>query len=194
MSDYTSSLPFGAAVLASALAIGAPIAAHAAPAVSDSDTAQARAKIVTPIAIVNTQSLEFGTVIQDGSIDGTMTVHASGAVPTYASVYDGAGPDSPHPAKFTVYGYYGWFYSIELPPGSILLDDGNGNTLEVSDFNVTTPDVAVSLPLVDVALYGFAPAVGLTTDEFQVGATLSVPAATPPGSYAGTFDVTVNKE
>lgn len=85
-------------------------------------------------------------------------------------------------SQSTVTGTEGSTYSITLPTdGVIFLTDDNSNTMAVNSF-VSNP--AATSESTGLLLAG--------SQNIYIGATLSVSSDQPPGSYSGTFNVTVD--
>jgi hypothetical protein len=162
--------------LASGLAaIG--MSAQAAPTAS----ANASATIISPIAITKTSDLVFGNLAV-GAVGGNVAVSTadvvtiSGAGTTVAQPVGNTG--SPAAAVFGVAGEAGLTYAITLPAdGAVTITDGASNTMQVNGF-VSNPGTTGTLS-----------AGG--TDTLKVGATLAVGNNQVPGTYTGTFSVTV---
>ena len=136
-------------------------------------SANATARIITPIAITNTQGLAFGNIASSAAI-GTVTV-------TPAGVRTGTGGVTPsaigtfNNAIYTATGENNATYSITLP-SSINITSGS-NTMVVNSFTSTpTPTGLLN---------------GSGTQTINVGATLNVGANQATGNYAGTYDVTI---
>jgi hypothetical protein len=134
---------------------------------------EANATIIAPIAISNSDALDFGDVVPGTSL-GTVVMATAGTRSatggtTLGSVNVGGAAD------FTVTGADGYAYSITLP-SSITLSDGGVNTMSVDTFT--------SNPSGTGTLTGGSQALA-------VGATLHVGANQVAGSYSGSFDVTV---
>ena len=135
-------------------------------------TANATARIITPISISKTADLNFGDVVASGSL-GTVVLSTAGARSTTggASLGNGAAVTA---AAFTVNGQASATYAITLPASATVTSAGN--TMTVNAFN--------SNPSGTGTLTG-------GTQNLLVGATLNVGASQATGTYSGTFDVTV---
>jgi hypothetical protein len=139
---------------------------------TQSQSAQAKAKIITPITLVNTgsQSLDFGT-ITTGSGSSVIVVDAV-ASPTKTVLSGDAHiivSSTQTAAKFTVGGQSGTAYTIALPT-TATITGGVGVDLTVSNFTCSN---------------GTSGTIG-TNDLFYVGGSLTVPT-----DYTGTFNVIV---
>ncbi|MDD2286050.1 MAG: DUF4402 domain-containing protein [Paludibacter sp.] len=153
-------------------------------------TAGAGAKIIAPLSIENTQSLEFGNIVAS-STGGTVTVAPGDA--TTAS-YDGvAAPvglaNTIQSAKFTVYGETGANYSITIKDGA----DGTGEADKVTLSNGVDNIMVVDLLQNKEATSNV---ISATPDDnvIFVGGTLHVGGGQASGAYTGTFNVTVAYE
>lgn len=128
----------------------------------------------TPISIVVTQNMAFGTLAPDVLISGTAVIDPSTGIKTITGgVFDFGGVHNP--AIFAVAGKKNTAFTITLP-GAITLDSG-GNSMTLNTF---TSNPAV----------GLLDSAGAAT--ITVGATLQVGANQATGSYTGLFDITVN--
>jgi hypothetical protein len=143
---------------------------------SKSIAASSKARVVTPISLVNTdnQGLDFGK-IAIGNTDSKVVVSATATVEADVSSGDAAVITSSvqTAAKFTVSGEAEMAYTITLPE-SMTVAYGS-NTLTIDNFTCSN---------------GTGGTIG-TDDLFYIGAELSVPLDAVPGSYQGTFTVTV---
>lgn len=82
-------------------------------------------------------------------------------------------------ARFNVTGDFGKTYVITLP-ATAALSDGNNHSMAINEFSS-------SLGVTGTLSLG-------GTQSLSVGATLTVSAAQQPGSYTGSFAVTINYE
>lgn len=135
-------------------------------------SANAFAKVITPIAITKTADLNFGTIISGPA--GTVTVTPAGV-----ETASGASVLNPNPnvsaAQFNVTGEPSTAYSISLPT-SITISNGS-QTMTVDNFSSNpTPSGLLS---------------GLGSQALQVGGRLNVLTNQATGSYSGVFSVTV---
>ena len=140
---------------------------------SANTTANATARIITPISIAKTADLNFGDVVSSG-VAGTVAVDVAGARTSAggASLGNGTGVTA---AAFTVSGQGSATYAITLPASAVITSGPNNMT--VNGF--------VSNP----AGTGTLSAGG--SQALAVGGTLQVGVAQATGSYTGTFSVTV---
>ncbi|MFQ5618409.1 MAG: DUF4402 domain-containing protein [Rhodospirillales bacterium] len=129
------------------------------------------ATILEPISISSSADLDFGTMLTTGTA-GTVTVTPAGA---RSSVNVDLFGGIPSAASFDVTGEPGAAYAITLPSSATLTSGGNTMTVDTYTHDA-----------------GAAPTLPGGSDTFNVGATLNVGGAQAPGTYSGTFDVTVN--
>lgn len=162
-----------------AIAILVPMFMNAANTPIDKTiSVDAKAKIITPITLVNTssQSLDFGT-ITPGSLISVIIVDAVES-PT-KNVFSGdayiISSSTQTAAKFTIGGQSSYAYTIELP-STTTINGGVGNDLTI--FNITCSN-------------GLGGSIG-TNNTFYVGGSLIVPSDAVATNYSGTFDVTVS--
>jgi hypothetical protein len=162
------------------------------------------ARIIQPLALQNVSPINFGTLIEPGSGTGSATMDVSGIGPvtgptpqpptTAGGVFallqgstDAIHTSPRGPATFYAYGEPNFTIAITLPPDGVFLISRMGNPsdkLHVDNFhhnNVGTAQLIKALPTDQVGVLWFV-----------VGATVTVPAATPTGWYDGTFTVSVN--
>ena len=140
-----------------------------------SATANATAFIAAPLTIIKVTDLQFGGFIS--GIGGTVTVAAAGTrvsagpVPLANSLYPvGA-------ASFSLTGSPNYVYTITLPGPTVLAGPAGSN------MNVT---VFASNPS------GTGTLTAGGTSTLTVGGTLTLSGNQAPGSYTGTFSITVS--
>lgn len=125
----------------------------------------------------NTGALSFGSFTAGAG--GSVTVSPAGARSKSGSVILVNQGGSAAAAQFTVSGTSNALYDITLPAdGTVFLSDGAAGSMAVNGFT-SSPSVSGMLS-------------GGGTQTLTVGATLSVGNAQTPGSYSGSFNVTVN--
>jgi hypothetical protein len=132
--------------------------------------ANASARVIAAITLSSPIGLNFGDVVAGASL-GTVSVDFGGARTAGGGTTLGSGTGV-SAAVFNVSGFGGATYVIQLPSSPIAL-----GTMTVDTF-IGSKGLASTLT-----------AGG--TDSFTVGATLHVAASQAPGSYSGTFPVTV---
>ena len=158
-----------ATICAAALAYAAPGAA--APAAM---TGGGSATIVSPLSVVKTADLDFGTLVA-GATSGSVTINPTSGVRSVAGGTSAAG-GSPQPATFVANGVINRVYIVSLPAGATL-SNGAGSTMAITNFILDGPTLQ---------LFGTG---GIAT--VKVGGVLAVGANQVPGDYAGTFTVTL---
>lgn len=135
--------------------------------------ATAATNIVTPIALSNTASMNFGNVVASAAGGTVVLATNAGLTPTGVTLLSGVTATA---AEFTVTGDAGFTYYVTLPGNTdVVLAKSGATSMALTDFTENSTG----------ALTG-------GTETFQVGATLHVGAAQTAGAYVSTgFDVTV---
>ena len=149
----------------------------ACPASAGTVSATTQATIVTPLSLVNTDTLRFGAIIPSAAA-GTVTIDpfteartTTGGVTAYGGTVTAG--------KFTGLADGITHLKIDVPNGSITLTRvGGGATMLVDNFDINGNK------------NNWVPTGTLYT--FNVGARLRVNANQMPGTYTGTYSVTVN--
>ncbi|RZK47662.1 MAG: DUF4402 domain-containing protein [Pedobacter sp.] len=142
-------------------------------------TATATATIVTPISIANVSNMSFGNISVQASNGGTVELDPAGARTRTAGVTLPGTPGTVSAATFTVTGTGGYTYAIILPTTVTLTRASGTETMDITSF-VSNPS-------------GVGLLSGGGTQDFSVGATLTVAAGQAAGVYtSNNFDVTVN--
>lgn len=138
-------------------------------------TANSSATIVQPIAISTGANLEFGKVAAGtgASVVRISTAGARSLVSGDATLVSGGTVQA---ASFNVTGEPSQGYDITLPVSITVASGADNMTVD------TFVDSASGSSTLD----------GTGNDTFTVGADLTVGAGQNPGSYTGTFNVTVN--
>ena len=149
-----------------------PAAASAAPVSMGSQTEVA---VLSPLTVLKRADLDFGTLVVSGAGIAIVDPVGGGLTTTGAVVKAGT---AAHPARFTSTGSKNAVVQIRLPKNPITLTRAGG-----------TETVTVSTWTQDGATTRHIPA--NETFDFYVGATVTVAATQAPGTYNGTFDVTV---
>lgn len=155
-----------------ALLTATPAFAQAGPVASDS--ADAQATVIAPIAVANSAALNFGNVI---AVAGTVSVDAAGGLSGNSAPLSGTGSA----AKFTVTGEAGYAYTATLPSGTVTLTKaGGGATMSAAiriDGSTATDGLTKAGSLVGGA------------DEVSVIGALTVGASQATGTYEGSFNL-----
>ena len=131
--------------------------------------------MLSPLAVVSTQDLDFGTILP-GIAAGTVTINPNSGNATAAGGATLAG-GTPQRAEFTAVGQNNILAISTLGPSPVLTN-GTGGTM------ATTLTMGGGL----LGIFNF-PGSGIR--KFRVGGTLSVGASQPDGLYTGTFTLTV---
>lgn len=163
------------ALLVSAAAAGLIVATPAFAQAGPSATAQgvtADATIVQPIAVNQTQGLNFGSIAAEA---GTVTVTAAGASSSSPGMLvPGATPAA---GIFAVTGEPGLSYTNTVDAHATLTNTADSTATMVADLTPSAAGGTLS-----------SPGGG---DTFNVGGVLHVAAGQKPGSYHGSYNVSV---
>jgi hypothetical protein len=159
-------------LFASALPVAAGFAAS--PAYADTEAAQSRITVVAPLTLIKSDDLQFGSILSGAA--GTVTISATtgartntgGAIPV------GAGFQR---AEFAGMAQLGLITTISIPATTTLNRIGGGASMPTT------------LVLEGSSTRLFT---GNAIQFFRVGGTLTVSANKLPGTYQGTFTMTVN--
>ncbi len=167
----------------SAVATMAMLAA-ATPVHADQATADAQIAIVRPLEFIRVENLDFGRVIR-GSTAGTVTIAPDGTRTRTGGVTL-IGTDF-QPAEFAGMGTNNQRVDISLGANSIFVT-GPGAPMRVRTFVIGSTPTAIltTTPL----RFRINSPTGIFI--FPVGATLEVGANQVPGTYSGTWTVTLN--
>lgn len=171
-------MQFGAAAVSVAAAFACD------PAYADTKQGDAEVTIVRPLSFVIDDNLDFGSLIP-GTVAGTVTMAPTGArTATNGIVLVGGGHK---PATFAGQGIFNQRVDISLGANSIFIN-GPGPRMRVRTFVVGSTPTAVltTAPL----RFRIAAASGIFA--FPIGATLEVGANQAPGTYSGTWSITLN--
>ena len=138
--------------------------------------AEAEAVILRPLSLLKKDDLDFGSLIST-AVAGTATLNPyTGVVTTTGGVTPAAG--TTQPALFIGAGSRRMPAIIRLPRNPITITRISGTeTMTVSDWTLDGNSTRIIN-----ANQAF---------EFRVGARLNIAANQAPGTYVGTFDVTV---
>lgn len=140
---------------------------------TSSTTANATARIITPISITKSTDLNFGDVVPTAS-SGTVVVTPAGARSATGGATLGSS-SSVSAASFTVAGQANAAYTVTLPSSATITSGANSMT--VNTFT-STPSGTGNLG-------------AGASQTLSVGATLQVGANQAIGTYTGTFSVSV---
>lgn len=167
-------------LLAGAAAIAATAVASSAFAQNTANaSANASVTIISPITITHTggTDLSFGRYVMTAAgVGGSITVGPAGTVTASSGVTAVPGANSTvTAATFKVGGQVGQAYNIALSSSGTLSDTG-GDTMTIGTLT-SNPSGSSTL--------------ASNADPLAVGATLTVPADAPAGTYTGTVTATV---
>jgi hypothetical protein len=158
--------------LLAAAAFAGTIALSSSAAMAGSATGHASATILPAITVTENTQINFGKVAVDSSAQ-CVVISAAGAV-TCPSQYTCTG--SPTAGAFTATGQASTAVTLSFSTGDTLT--GPGTAMGLGSFTNNA---------------GGSPSIGAGgTLAFAVGASLAVGANQTPGSYTGTYTVTVN--
>jgi hypothetical protein len=169
--------------------IGSAVTAYAAlafsaPALADSKTADAQIAVVRPLEFIQVENLEFGRVIR-GTTASTVTIAPDGTRTKVGSVIL-VGSDH-QPARFAGMGTFNQRVDISLGANQIFIT-GPGAPMRVHTFIVGSTPTAIQLST-SPRRFRIGSASGIF--NFPVGATLDVGANQTPGTYTGTWTITL---
>lgn len=171
-----------AAILAVCALVPLPAAAQ------DSQTAEARAFLVTPLSFVKETDLDFGVIIPSDS-DGTVFMDSTGAVTTTNGVIVQTGTQQP--ARFWGYGEFNQRVLINIDANTYLLTRVGGTETMLYD-QVTIGSRPPILITTNPRRFRIANPDGYFA--FTIAGRLQVAADQAPGVYEGEFTVTLEYE
>lgn len=156
----------------------------AVPAHADTEVANAEITVVRPLSFVIDNNLDFGTLIP-GTVAGTVVMAPTGVrTANNGIVLVGAGHT---PATFAGQGTNNQRVDVSIGSNSIFIT-GPGTQMRVRDFIMGSTPTAVLTTT--PRRFRINSATGIFT--FPIGATLEVGANQAPGTYTGTWSVTLN--
>lgn len=147
------------------------------------ESTAASAVIITPITITETAPLHFGVMSVLSGTAGTCILSTTGVRTATAGVNLSAQAPLATNAAYTVGGAINTTYAITLPVTSVVTNGTPAEDMTISTWLARSDAAGADGPAGTLSATG--------ADTFTVGATLTVAAAQPPGTYTGTFDVTV---
>jgi spore coat protein U-like protein len=166
------------------LALFLSTAIHAQTAPAPSITAHATAQIAAPLQIQCT-GMQFGSLVATSTATSvTLPPDGSPALDPSGILLPG-GSQNQKASNCSVSGDVAATYNVSLP-SSVNLTDGSGHAMMLNTFAVSGD--GDSNPLTRLLRND---GTGLGIDTFGVGAKVNVGANQPPGTYNGTFVVTV---
>ena len=159
--------------------------AAASPALAQTSTqGQADAIVLRPLSFFKVNDLDFGSIIASGSA-GTVRLAPDGTrTRTGGATLAGNGGE---PASFAGLGTPNRQVNISLGSNTIWIT-GPGPRMRVRDFEIGSTPTAI----LSTTPTRFTIASALGNYNFPVGATLEVGANQTPGTYSGTFTITLN--
>lgn len=158
-----------------AIAAGLLLAVQAMPANAATQSGRANAVTLRPLSIVNTDDLDFGTILR-GAAAGTVVINPSTGARTTTGGVTAAG-GTPRPAQFYSYATGNQLLQVTRGPLPVLNRVGGGATMNVTQLTLNGP------------VTRFIGPAGVL--DLRVGGTLAVAANQLDGDYAGIFAITV---
>ena len=154
------------------------------PLSAETDTAEAEVLLVTPLSLINDGNLNFGRIVSSNA-PGTVTVSPSNAVSSSGGATPISGTSN---ARFYGYGSYNGIVALWLSQNQIqIVRSGGSETMTVRNFTIgSTPPTTLST---NPRYFRIGAVSGFFS--FTIGGTLDVSANQEPGSYIGTFNVTI---
>lgn len=138
-----------------------------------SATGTATAEVLSTLTVTNTADLQFGQIA--ANTGGTVSVNADLSVASSGALIS---TGTRAPAAFDVTGAPNAMVIVTLPAAAVdLTRSGGTETMSLGGFN-TDPNGAFQLD-------------GAGAASFAVGGTLTVGSGQVPGTYSGTFSVSV---
>ena len=148
-----------------------------------SQTTDAKAEVITPITLVKSGELDFGKIAIAPGSTGTVVISSDGATRTATGNASTISTAFAFPT-YTVGGAISLGYTITVPAISV--------TTTATGTGSKTMTIAPSSKSTSVGVGTAGTLSGTGADTFTVGGTLSMAADQVPGSYTGTFAVSVN--
>jgi hypothetical protein len=169
MKNFAKIAVLAATVFAAAPAVAAPVGVTGAP-------PSATARIIRPLSLTSTGSLNFGTIVLNG-VTANRTVSLSAAnVLTCGGTTELQCSGTTSVPTYNVRGTNGQVVTI-IKAASNLTNANDGTTLSM------TPLGAASVTLTNSGAPGF---------DFNIGGSIVIGTATTDGVYSGTVDVQVD--
>lgn len=142
----------------------------------------AGAIVINGLSVIKKQDLDFGTIAPNLTLPGTVRVHR-GSNNTSVCSSELTCLEPGNRARYTVTGEPLRYYTIS-DPGSIMISDGAGNTMLVDTFFGAGSGNETSWR-------GWQRLRNSGLARFNVGAVLHVNPNQTPGTYTGTYTLTV---
>jgi spore coat protein U-like protein len=179
MSGAKTAKLLGLAVASVVGSLAASVPAHA-----DQSTADAQIAVVRPLEFIRVENLDFGQVIR-GTTAGTVTISVTGArTRTGGVTLIGTGFQ---PAEFAGMGTNNQRVDVSLGANQIFIT-GPGAPMRVHTFVMGSTPTAILTTT--PRRFRINSPTGIFV--FPVGATLDVGANQVPGTYTGTWTITLN--
>ena len=132
-------------------------------------SADASATVIQPLVVTQTTAMNFGD-LSVGTTGGTLVIDTTGGLTPSADVDTAGG--TVQAGTYGVAGEAGKVYTISFPASATL--NSGGNSMTVDTFTEDAPP-SPTVP-----------------SSFNVGGTLNVGASQAPGTYSGSYTITVN--
>lgn len=166
MNKFVKLAAVAATILATTPALAAPVGVTGAP-------PSATARIIRPLTLTSTGSLNFGTIVMNGvTANRTVTLNADTTITCATELVCAANGTVP---TYNVRGTQG--QTVNILKNLSTLNGSNGGTLTL------TPVGAASVLLTNSGAPG---------ENFAIGGSIVIGAATVDGVYTGTVDVQVD--
>lgn len=166
MNKIVKMAALAAAALAAVPAVAAPVGVTGAP-------PSASARIIKPLTLTATGTLNFGTIVMNNvTADRTVTLNADTSITCATELVCAANGTVP---TYNVRGTQG--QTVNIIKNASTLNGSNGGTLTL------TPVGAASVLLTNSGSPG---------ENFAIGGSITIGAATVDGVYTGTVDVQVD--
>lgn len=157
-------------VAVSSVATGA--LAHAA-----TQTASVTAKVVKPLVLTKVQDLDFGTVTLGPGVWSNAKISISQAGALTCGSANVVCTGTPMPATYNVQGSKQQPVQISAPSVTLVNQNDSSQTLTL------VTDAPTSITLANSGFPG---------SNFSIGGSVTLSSTTAPGTYVGTFNVTVD--
>jgi Domain of unknown function (DUF4402) len=173
----------------------AMLAVSALPAFAQGEIASAAgsasATVVNPIAVRPLHGLDFGTIAASSVSAGSVVITPGSTDTQYGGGVRrvcGAGCQLPHAARFEVSGEAGRSYTVTAPASLAASSDSPGSprnvaasALRIESIRLRTASRPSAGPAGQINIFG--------RDQFDLGATLQVPAGAAPAHYQANLPV-----
>jgi hypothetical protein len=150
------------------------------------------ATLIAPLTITKDLDLNFGSLASSATV-GSATINAQDGILTPTGGVTDPGTIAHQVATFTITGEGSDVITVANDVTTVTLSNASGDDLTVGTF-LYSMDLGV-----ETTFNGTATIDGSGSSTFTVGATLTVPANTPAGTYAsgtaggtGDFTITIN--